>query len=79
MSDWGPPAGDDVQSFRWVIIRTGMYFMIITSVLFGFLFWAAAKILEDSEIISGSLSWRYSIFFGFVSVFVTIWKKTFFR
>ena len=85
MHNWEPPKNpfDDepaeLTSYQWSVIRTGLYFLIFSTLLQGAAIWVISQILETSGILSGSLAWTEAMIVSAVAVAISVWKKTFFK
>jgi|LakMenEpi03Aug12_release.lakeMendotaPanAssembly.Ray.scaffolds.fasta_scaffold2392767_1 hypothetical protein len=85
MHNWEPPKNPfeeetaELTAYQWSVIRTGLLFLIFSTLLQGAGIWAISQILESSEILSGSLEWTEAMVVSAIAVVMAVWKKTFFK
>lgn len=80
--DWPAPDfanPEEERQYLLDIIKTGIRFMIFSGISYAVFLWVTARILMNSEIISGSLSWGNSVLLGFSAVVIRVWNSTFFK
>lgn len=85
MHNWEPPKNpfveekEELTAYQWSVIRTGLLFLIFSTLLQGAGIWVISQILETSGILSGSLAWTEAMVLSAVAVAIGVWKKTFFK
>lgn len=80
--DWPAPdfvSPEEERAYLMDIIKTGIRFMIFSAISYALFLWVASRILMNSEIINGSLSWGNSLVLGFSTVVIRVWNSTFFK
>lgn len=85
-NNWAPPSNpfeeepsEKLSAYEWAVVRTGLYFLVISTLLGGVAIWGVAKILNNSGIISGHLSWHGAVLISGLGLVTGLWKKTFFK
>lgn len=76
------PAPDEEEenaAYHWAVIRTGLYFIIISILLYSVFVYLGIGILNNSGIISGKLSWRQTSGLVAIFVFLRMWTRAFFK
>lgn len=78
---WPAPDENEEENveYQWAVVRSGLYFIIFSILLYSLFVWVAAGILKNSEIISGRLSWTGACSLVGMWIFYRIWNKTFFK
>jgi hypothetical protein len=82
MSDlrWpAPQEEEETPEFRWAVIRTGLYFIVFSVLLFSLFLWLTSAVLENAGILSGSLTWTQSCALVAMFIFSRTWSRTFFK
>jgi hypothetical protein len=84
MHNWDAPKNpledkEELTAYQWSVIRTGLFFLVFSTLLQGAGIWVISQILETSGILSGSLAWTEAMVLSAVAVAIGVWKKTFFK
>lgn len=82
--DWDPYEDIDVsdseqRAYAWDVIKTGLRFLIFTTVLYTLCIWGFSNLLQRSNIISGNIDWHAAGIIGFGIIFLRLWDRTFFK
>lgn len=80
MPEWPTPEEiEQMDALKWAVVRTGMYFIVLSVLMYSLFLWVTVRILENVEILNGSLTWPQSSFITFLFVLARLWNKTFFK
>lgn len=74
-----PDAEEENEAYQWAVIRTGLYFIIFSILLYSVFVYLGIRILNNSGIISGYLSWPQTSGLVAIFIFMRAWNKTFFK
>ena len=81
MSDFPPPYAtpEEERQYMMDVIKAGLRFLIITAFFYTGAIWVVSRILNNSGIIDGALSWGSAAIIGVGGIILRTWDRTFFK
>lgn len=76
--DFSPSSAEE-RAYAWDVIKTGMRFLIFTTLLYTLIIWGFVNLLFRSDILSGDISWHYAGILSFGVIVLRLWNKAFFK